>query len=663
MYNPNNTGDYELSYPDLPLPASTVHATHPFKHKGNHELLLQYIKARLRVGAKARDRNLPRYVHNDKKVSAWIKLALEDRKRKAKSEESGVPVMTDVVLPLEFIHLDDMMTYYAQTFAPNRGMFYNTGDPEEVGPASQITLKMNNDALYCGYFKETLRAIFSVLKYNVGGIHNAWSTDSGPKLETQPGGQTTVTQEVKWRGNRMEALDMYNFLYDSTVEFTDLHKEGEFAAMVKLRSHYWLQKRAVSGTFANCSEALKNTDRIQSGRATYYRSPPQEAMLTTERSASSSPNTTDWVAILSEVDFTEVAGHEVVTLFINLNPADFGLVAPAERASRRGYELWRITLLDDEFIIQAERQNNIHGHIPCYFGVINDDIFGSAQKSPAELIEPMQDFASSLLNIHIKASRKNIWGTTYYDPLAVDMKQIPEGEVAARVPLLPGAAGRDIRTAIYHDAHTLDTKQTMTDLESAMGIINQFFPTQALPSQIAGIDRAVTDQVAAVQQGVNRRQQKGARLLDDSMFRPMRADMYYNIIQYQPDDEEITDYYTGKAQKLNLDELRSTNLPFIIGQGLKAIDRMAAQELMQKLIFALIQAPQALQPDENGDAIDLLAMINYWTSMMDIDANFEQFRKKIPTQPAEGGAPAVDAAGNPIQPATNPAAVTAPIYG
>jgi hypothetical protein len=45
-----------------------------------------------------------------------------------------------------------------------------------------------------------------------------------------------------------------------------------------------------------------------------------------------------------------------------------------------------------------------------------------------------------------------------------------------------------------------------------MGLVNQFFPTQSLPSQIASIDRAVDSQVAAVQQGANRRQQKAARL-------------------------------------------------------------------------------------------------------------------------------------------------------
>jgi hypothetical protein len=137
----------------------------------------------------------------------------------------------------------------------------------------------------------------------------------------------------------------------------------------------------------------------------------------------------------------------------------------------------------------------------------------------------------------------------------------------------------------------MDTQNTLTDLKGIMELINQFFPTQSLPSQIASIDRAVDSQVAAVQQGTNRRQQKGARLLDDTIFRNIRFAMYYNIIQYAADQEDIVDVFSGKTVHLDIASLRNSNLPYIIGQGLKAIDRMAAAGMLRDIIFALIQAP------------------------------------------------------------------------
>ena len=65
---------------------------------------------------------------------------------------------------------------------------------------------------------------------------------------------------------------------------------------------------------------------------------------------------------------------------------------------------------------------------------------------------------------------------------------------------------------------------------------------------------------------------------------------------------------------------------------------MAAASAMQQIIFALIQAPQAAQ------GLDLLGLIDYWTSMIDIDIDMKKFRLAPPA--AAGGAVGPD--GQPI---------------
>src|SRR3546814_7004619 len=70
-------------------------------------------------------------------------------------------------------------------------------------------------------------------------------------------------------------------------------------------------------------------------------------------------------------------------------------------------------------------------HIPFYFGISNDDTSAEHSNSPVETIQPLADFASFLLNIHIKACRKTVWGTTYYNPSAVDPSVVLDGEVGA----------------------------------------------------------------------------------------------------------------------------------------------------------------------------------------------------------------------------------------
>lgn len=653
MYN--NRFD-KVDHSKVPLPKPNVGGGHPFKNEANHERLLHYIQQRLWYGKEERDTNLARFVRMDKKMAGWLRLSREDKIREQQQDDEGDPLVTKMNLPLAWVHIDDIMTYFAQTFAPNRGMFYHTATPDDTAQAAQIVVKMNNDAIQSGAYREILQGLFALLKYNQGGYLVNWTREEGPVLvQTEVGGEPQVDMQTRWQGNKMVALDNYNVFKDPSVPLHRLHVDGEFVAHADLRSHYWLQARAAAGFFYNVEDILNGDE--ETSTLTYYKHPPQEAQFNSEDATG-----TDWVSILSESSgYIKASGYELVTIYLRINPTEFGLIPGGKgvRNARNRYEVWRFTLLNDKTIIEATHMNNIHGYLPCFMGTMNDDVMGQAQRSVGEILTPLQDFASFLVNTHVAASRARLYGTTVYDPSMIDLDKIPKGEVAARVKVKPTAYGKDIRAFVWQLNSDMDTERTLADLEAVMGLVNQFFPTQSLPSQIASIDRAVDSQVAAVQQGANRRQQKAARLLDDTIFRNVRFAMYYNIIQYAAENEEVTDVFTGKTVNLDIASLRQSNLPFIIGQGLKAIDRMAAAGMLQNLIFALIQAPQAAQ------GLDVLGLIDYWTSMIDIDIDMKQFRLQPTGETTPGGNDiAATAEGEAtIVPATNPTGITEPIYG
>lgn len=648
----------KMKHAKFKLPTPAVHAKHPLRNVGNHDTLLEYLLERMRLGKDARDARLGRLGRIDREVSGWIVRTSDDEiERETAKAQNGTPVALESNLPIAFIHLDDMMTYFAQTFAPNRGMFYQLAKPDEQEIASQLVSLMNYHAVYSGYYRQLLLSLWSILKYNYGGVTLEWATEYGPKLVTDGLGNTQVESVQTFSGNRIEALDLYNTFWDPTVHPVNVHKDGEWAAKARRRSLYWLKSKCMDNLYYNCADMLEAGDDefgAPGSYATYYINPPQEARLS---SRLSSGGRDDWMSILGESWVMDEGQFELVDITIRINPNDFGLVDgdAAARAARNQYEIWRFTILNGERIIACVHLNNVHRHIPFYFGVINDDTSGEESKSPAEVIQPLADFASFLMNIHVKACRKNVWGTTYYDPSVVDYSGVPPGEVAARVPIKAQGYGKDIRQYVYHDSKVLDTKQTLQDMQGVMTIIDQFFPTQSMPSQIAGIDRAISSQVAAVQQGSNRRQHKAARLMDDTYMRPMRAGMYYNIVQYQEDGVEVPNFY-GPPVKVDLANLRNTNLSTVIGQGLMAIDRQAAMEMVQQVIFALIQNPRASQQ------ADIMKMLDYWVGLMDIEMNLAQFTLSAEQIAAQQGvAPAGQGSG--VEPATNPGAVTEPIYG
>src|SRR3546814_12309469 len=107
----------------------------------------------------------------------------------------------DQNLPLTFIHIDDMMTYLAQTFAPNRGMFYQIAKPENVDVASQLVSLMNYHAVYSGYYRQLLMAMYAILKYNYGGVSLEWVEEYGLRILTDGAGQTAVEEGQVFAGN------------------------------------------------------------------------------------------------------------------------------------------------------------------------------------------------------------------------------------------------------------------------------------------------------------------------------------------------------------------------------------------------------------------------------------------------------------------------------
>ena len=635
----------------MKYPAPDVHATHPFRDSKNHTKLMEYVMPRVAQGFRVRDGQLERFATIDKEVAGWMKLSEEDRKRRRKQQTTGIPQATLTNLPLTYVHLDDLVTYYTQTFAPGKAMFYHTGKPDETQPASQMVLLMNNHAVYTGFYRQLYQGCWAMLKYNLGGFRLGWETEYGPKFAATPEGESDTTMEAVWSGNKAFACDMYNTIMDPMVNPTMVHKDGEYAGHVIVRSHHWLSQRVLQRQYFNLDTELNEANTQGMTTTRYYRHPSVEAEMDSDESTSS-----NWISRLSDSPTgADRNGYEILEIDIRLNPTQFGLLDAQESKTRDRYEIWRLTFLSDKKLIGAVRLNNVHNHIPYYFGMVNDDGMERQQKSSAEIMSPFQNFASHVMNIHIQATRKKLFGLTAYDPSVIDLSKIPDGEVVGFVPMLKTGMGKNIQEAIWTDRGDLNTEKSLEDLKAIMDIVNIFFPVQALPSQIAGMDRAVSGQVQAVQQGVNRRMQKSATLLDSSCLRPLRFAMYYNILQYQQDAVEITDF-RGRTVTVNLSELRMTDLPFIIGMGLKAIDRQMVADRLQAVIFALIQNPNS------AAQINVLGLIDFWTDMLDIDLDMNQFRIQPPPAP-EGEAPPAGQEGTGVVPATNPQIITQPLMG
>lgn len=614
----------------IPQPSITLEQKLPpmIQDEECHASLLAYLIARLNSGRQHRENRLRRYMAIDKMVSTWQRLSEEDSQRKNKQEATGQAQAISINMPMVETHVEDMVAFFAGVYSPEAGDFFQLPDTDVQEQSKELLKKLNGDAKAYQYYKALCFGLRGLIKYNIGGYRVNWVDPvTSDEAFNEAAGQ-----------NRVEAIDLYNLLWDPTIKDpSKIRQEGEWAATVYNKNAMWLAKRDKAGVYAGTFQGLTNDGKeinIQSNQpgrvAMFYKNPPNHAGIAggddlTGTGPNASVNWASYGRSLENDGNLRIDGHEVIEMFCWLNPHDFELHAPGEpNENPNDYVLWRFEILNGGRIIKAdpvpadeEAAGTPHPdrkpQIPYFLGYLKNDEMGSAQRSIAELLQPFQSFGSFLLNVHVAGSRNNIWGLQVYDPSMVDMGSVNTGTTAARLP--SKTPGRDVRTAIMKVDGTVETASTMDDLAKLMQIMREMFPAQAMPSQVASMDRAVQSQVQAVLQGINRRLHMLVRVCDDDIFNPMRMSLFVNIARF-------------KSLAIDLDD---SVVQRILGSGLAQLNREAAAQAIQQLLFALIQTPQT------AVAFDIPKLMNYWSGLINVNVDLADFVKQAPAAPAQVG--------------------------
>lgn len=596
----------------------------------DHDELLSYLKCRLDQGAQDRLTRLKRYSRIDRLISTWQKLSPDDSKREVEEDNTGRQQAIAMNLPVLASHLDDTQAFFAEIFSAESRDFYSVPPESESESAKLLADRMNRDARARKYYKELCLGLRSLIKYNIGGFSPRWETPNGEGSLSVP-------------GNRVESIDMWNYIWDNTVaDVSRIYCEAEYAARITIKNRMWLQKQSLKGSLQRVKMILDETRYEESpsyGTQSYYKMPPSHVGLTMDAqdeqtTSATSMNWESYGAGLESDKAVNMPGYEVVDMYCWLNPEQFKLVdrqqegaaSPAEGSEQ--YQLWRFIIVGGKQVCSASRVLGISDRepeIPHYLGYMNQDDMKEAQRSIMELMKSFQRFASFLVNIVVAGNRKNIWGTTVYDPSMIDMDQTKKGDVARS--LASKQPGRDVRTGMMKLDSDPKVDKAMEMLDATLVLAQKFFPSQALPQQIAGIDRAVKNQVAAVLQGAVRRLHMTVRLIDADIMQPLRLQLYRNLAQF--DSEGLT----------GLDE---EIVATVLGSGLKQLDAEATASEIKEVIFAILQNP------ESASMFDLVKLMTYWSRLLNSPSDLGDFvKQQAPAPAAASGTPGANGAAAP----------------
>lgn len=567
-----------------------------------HQRLLEHLQKKIDFSREVRDSQADKFEKIDKKVYCYLVLDEDDTKREIDNQKGYGVKPVDQILPLTLTQLDEAVTFLLEVLSTDNGLYGAIAPKDKQPVATAFSALMNEHAAKFKHIKDLNKFLFNALKYNIGILIPEWKKVTGNKMKNNEAGGLQIEEGVVYEGNQLTEADPYNFFYDISVDPVMLAQEGEFFAIADVHTEFKVRKMAAD-------EEIYGVDRFINDNAfdvRYYRAKP------TIRAQDSSNSGNSFLSLLSSGEFVQSQNAiEELMFYIWLPEKEFGL-GQDEKMS-----IFRVTVMNFNHIVRVQKLNNAHGMLPVGITMPWEDGFKEDTKSYAELLNPFQTFASSQMNVHTKASRKALYNVTFYNKNELNIEDNYD-PIAAQIPV-NAPPGTDLNKAIRQFSDTPDTNNTIADIGSMIDLMQKILPTDIL-RQVAGLDRATQYQSAATVQGANRRNLKIAKIIEDQAFSTVKNIEMYNVLQYQKTIEILTP--EGELIEADVTAFRDTKLEFAISDGLKGLDRLSMIINIKEILNTILQSQFASQQ------INVVEVINYWTSMLGDKTDFSQFAFK-----------------------------------
>lgn len=583
--------------------------------KAMHNELVQHCKDRLDWAEQKRSPAIERYTRIDKELAGFIKLDEEDAARKKDTEEGFGPKPYPIYLQLTKTQLDEAMTFLMTVYFPEEGPYAATAPKEKQDVAKAFTMLMNKQASLYKHYLHFAKFAFDGLRYNMGLVAVDWDTHYGTAVSTADDKVSAkiIPDRLLYSGNKLTYLDPYNTLYDPSCEPVDLAENGEFFATVTLESNFKLRRKLARAQLFNLT--LTDLSAKSMPTISYYKEKPQIV----SDNAGQAQNGTNWISVLTASQASNTPNaigiSEVVKLRMWLDASMWFEDVPEDQENMLG--IYEVEIWNGNRIVNLKQLKNAHGLLPVFAVRPWDDNFAEQTTSFAEMLLPYQRFSSFQMNIHQYAARKALYGLTFLN-----------GRIFGDVPNTALAGGvvktkstqelEDIRKHVYQVFDNPGTDNTLRDIEFMDTLMQKILPTDIL-KQVTDLERATKYQSAATVQGANRRNLKIAQMMDAQAVDKMRQVQMYNILEYQ-ESMELLDSESGKLVEVNPADFRDAQIEFVLGAGLRGMDKLIIMELIKEVLNMVLQNQAAAQ------TFDVPAVINYLTSLAGDSTNFAQFK-------------------------------------
>lgn len=553
-----------------------------------HTRLLAHLTGLFDLSARKMGAFHNRWRSNEMLYQAYLSTKTAEEFRNAAVKQNKKPELVEITVPYAFSAIQTIVTYLLHTFCGRRPMWQvgsNRDDKVRLSENLQTILQYNADhermvrKLY-QYFHDgetygvqIMRCLWKVKQQRV--TRTQTQTPGIPGLINAPPTAERVQEVVtKFEGNDIWNIDPFDFFPDPRCPMDQVSEKGEFVFWRTYEGKFTLKKAEAEGL-------LKWTDRV--GAA------PND-----QRTGQSTRNR------LAEGDENPAFGSpawgehnvELVQGTVEIIPSQWGLGDSAD------YEKWLFTIGNRSQIIQAEPLDLDHDKHPVIAGEPYSTGYGFGNIGIADMLQPMQDMMSWMLNSHIYNVRSVLNNTLVVNPQMVDMEDLKKPGPGRVIKLKPAAFGQNVQNAVSQLQVTDVTRTHVTDLQ----MINRFADLISSTNdnmrgvQAAGGRKTATEVRTSGEAGASRLAAH-ARLVSAQSIVPCGEMMTYNYQQLlsEPVYVRILGQNAIEAPIRIGPEDLDGSFYFPVHDGTLPMDKVALLEIWKEILMAVLQAPGLAQ--------------------------------------------------------------------
>lgn len=381
-------------------------------HSTELQDLLKYWKDLLRMSRMEMKKYFDVWDKNDQVYRGEIAPDESDKKASARGEP------TKMVVPLTYQQVQTFTSFMQQVFT-QRSYFYELDgvSPEDCSAAKVAAALLEQNLAY-NKFKGIVLKEFcdNVAKFGVGILKHSWTHDTVPIIEDVPdpkfvpnpavmGQQPPTIPQVrdvtKFEGNKIMSILPFRFMPDTRLPLTRM-QEGEFVGSYDEYSRTDLQQMEANGDTAGVEHIREiPITHDDTGRR-----------LTFIELGKQSKQTKSHYVMIDEIQ-------------VRLNPARTE-IAPGVMLDKRidreiKYLAW---IANDNRIVRLEPLAYMHGEFTYDVAQFTSDQMKLINFGLAELLGPLQDTISWLINSRMASVRKVINNFLVVDPDAIEFSDL-----------------------------------------------------------------------------------------------------------------------------------------------------------------------------------------------------------------------------------------------